>query len=91
MIESKYWFRLKYIEGLFWFLCCYYVDKDCCLLLDMVFIVDLFVSIGKINWERIKRFLKVLVSKLDVSFGCIYVVVVVYSIDFIVIMRFKDV
>lgn len=57
----------------------------------MAFIVDSSASIGKTNWERTKRFLKALVSKLDVSPGRSHVAAVAYSTDPIVIMRFKDV
>ena len=59
--------------------------------MDIAFIVDSSASIGKTNWERTKRFLKALVSKLDVSPGRTHVAAVAYSTDPMVIMRFKDV
>lgn len=64
------------------------LDKECCNVVDIVFVIDLFGSIGCKNWERMRWFLKVLVSKFDVDFFVIYIVVIVYSIKFKVEMKF---
>lgn len=63
-------------------------DKDCSPLLDIAFIIDSSGSIGRTNWERMKRFLKALVSKLDVSPSATHVAAVAYSNNPVVVMGF---
>lgn len=74
-----------------YFLNWYHVDKDCRPVVDIAFIVDSSGSIGRTNWERTKRFLKAVVSKLDVSPALTHVAAVAYSTDPVVVMRFNDV
>ena len=57
--------------------------------MDIAFIVDSSGSIGRSNWERVKRFLKALVSKLDVSPSATHVAVISYSTSPKVEMRFN--
>lgn len=70
-----------------WFV--YFIVFECRKVVDIVFIVDFFGSIGKMNWEWIKWFLKRMVSKLDIGFFIIYVVVIIYSINFEIVLCFN--
>lgn len=65
-------------------------DKECSAVVDIAFVVDSSGSIGRTNWERIKRFLKSLVSKLDVSKSATRIAGVSYSNDPEVVMRFSN-
>ena len=58
--------------------------------MDIAFIIDSSGSIGRSNWNRLKRFLKALVSKLDVSDSGTHIAAVAYSDNPIVGMRFSD-
>ena len=58
--------------------------------MDIAFIIDSSGSIGRRNWERVKRFVKALVSKLDVSNSTTRVAAIAYSTDPEVVMRFND-
>lgn len=58
--------------------------------MDIAFIIDSSGSIGKSNWERMKRFLKALVSKLDVSDSVTHIAAVAYSDNPEVVMRFNN-
>lgn len=58
--------------------------------MDIAFIIDSSGSIGRRNWERVKRFVKALVSKLDVSNSATRVAAIAYSTDAEVVMRFND-
>ena len=58
--------------------------------MDIGFIIDSSGSIRKRNWERMKRFLKALVSKLDVSDSATHVASITYSNNSKVEMRFDD-
>jgi len=58
--------------------------------MDIAFIIDSSGSIGKRNWERMKRFLKALVSKLDVSDSVTHIAAVAYSDNPEVVMRFNN-
>ena len=58
--------------------------------MDIAFVIDSSGSIGRSNWERMKRFLKALVSKLDVSGPATHVAAVAYSTNPEVVMRFKN-
>ena len=63
-------------------------DKDCSPLVDIAFIIDSSGSIGRTNWERMKRFLKALVSRLDVSPSATHIAAIAYSTNPVVVMRF---
>ena len=65
-------------------------DKECRPVMDIAFIIDSSGSIGRSNWERMKRFLKALVSKLDVSASTTHVAAIAYSTDPQVVMRFRN-
>ena len=65
-------------------------DKDCSPLVDIAFIIDSSGSIGRTNWERMKRFLKALISRLDVSPSATHVAAVAYSTNPEVVMRFSS-
>lgn len=49
-------------------------------MVDVVFFVDLFGSIGKGNWGKMLDFLKEMVKVFNVGLNKMYIVVVVYSI-----------
>ena len=53
--------------------------------------IDSSGSIGRRNWEKIKRFLKSLVSKLDVRRSATHIAAVAYSNSPAVVMRFSSV
>lgn len=59
-------------------------------MVDIAFVIDSSGSIGRSNWERMKRFLKALVSKLDVSPSATHIAAVAYSTNPEVVMRFKN-
>ena len=65
-------------------------DKECSTVVDIAFVIDSSGSIGRSNWERMKRFIKSLVSKLDVSPSATHVAAVAYSTNPEVVMRFND-
>lgn len=58
--------------------------------MDIAFIIDSSGSIGRSNWQRMKRFLKALVSKLDVSDSGTHIAAVAYSGNPEVVMRFSN-
>ena len=53
--------------------------------------IDSSGSIGRSNWEKMKRFLKALVSKLDVRRSATHIAAVAYSNSPEVVMRFSSV
>ena len=58
--------------------------------MDIAFIIDSSGSIRRRNWERMKRFLKAIVSKLDVSNSATQVAAIAYSNNSKVEIRFND-
>ena len=58
--------------------------------MDIAFIIDSSGSIGRRNWERVKRFVKALVSKLDFSNSATRVAAIAYSTNPEVVMQFND-
>ena len=58
--------------------------------MDIAFIVDSSGSIGRWNWERMKRFVKSIVSQLDVSSSTTRIAVIAYSTDPEVVMLFRN-
>lgn len=58
--------------------------------MDIAFIIDSSGSIGRSNWIRMQRFLKALVSKLDVSDSATHIAAVAYSGNPEVVMRFSN-
>lgn len=63
---------------------------DCRKAADVAFIVDSSGSIGKTNWERTKRFLKRIVSKLDVGPSTTHIATISYSTNPQVALRFNS-
>ena len=63
-------------------------DKQCHSIFDIALIIDSSGSIGKRNWEKMKRFVKSLLSKLDISSSTTQVAVIAYSTNPVVEMRF---
>jgi len=59
--------------------------------MDIAFVVDSSGSIGRTNWERTKRFLKALVSRLDVSPSATHIATIAYSNRPEVVMRFNGI
>lgn len=59
--------------------------------MDIAFVVDSSGSIGRRNWEIVKRFLKALVSKLDVSPAATHLAVISFSTNPKVELRFNSV
>lgn len=63
-------------------------DKQCRSIFDIAFIIDSSGSIGKMNWEKMKRFVKSMLSKLDISPSTTHVAAIAYSTYPVVEMRF---
>ena len=59
--------------------------------MDIAFILDSSGSIGRTNWEKMKRFVKSVVSKLDVSSSATHVAAIAYSTSPEVVMLFSEV
>lgn len=59
--------------------------------MDIAFVIDSSGSIGRTNWEKMKRFLKALVSRLDVSPSATHIAAIAYSNNPEVVMRFNGV
>ena len=66
-------------------------DKECSAVVDIAFVIDSSGSIGRKNWEKMKRFLKALVSKLDVRRSATHIAAVAYSNNAVVVTRFNDI
>lgn len=62
---------------------------DCRKAADVAFIVDSSGSIGKTNWERTKRFLKRIVSKLDIGPTTTHIATISYSTNPETVLRFN--
>ena len=56
----------------------------------MAFVIDSSGSIGRANWERMKQFLKAVVSKLDISPSATRIAVIAYSTEPEVVMLFSN-
>lgn len=62
---------------------------DCRKAADVAFIVDSSGSIGRTNWERTKRFLKRIVSKLDIGPTTTHIATISYSTNPETVLRFN--
>ena len=69
---------------------CFFTEKECKPIVDIGFVIDSSGSIGRSNWGRMKRFLKSLVSKLDVSPSATHISAVAYSNNPEVVLRFRN-
>ena len=67
-----------------------FTEKECRPIADIGFVIDSSGSIGRSNWGRMKRFLKALVSKLDVSPSYTHISAVAYSNNPEVVYRFNN-
>ena len=65
-------------------------DKECRSVLDIAFVIDSSGSIGRRNWARMKRFVKSIVSKLDVSSSATRIAAIAYSTNPKVVMMFSS-
>ena len=65
-------------------------EKECKPIADIAFVIDSSGSIGRSNWGRMKRFLKAIVSKLDVSPAATHVSAIAYSNNPEVVYRFNN-
>ena len=68
----------------------YLPEKECKPVADIAFVIDSSGSIGRSNWGRMKRFLKAIVSKLDVSPDATHISAIAYSNNPEVVYRFND-
>ena len=80
-IQSSYRFLLFVL---------FFSDKECIPIVDVGFVIDSSGSIGRRNWARMKRFLKAIVSKLDVSPSYTHISAVAYSNNPVVVYRFNN-
>jgi len=65
-------------------------EKECKPIADVAFVIDSSGSIGRSNWGRMKRFLKAIVSKLDVSLAATHISAIAYSNNPEVVYRFSS-
>ena len=65
-------------------------EKECKPIADIAFVIDSSGSIGRSNWGRMKRFLKSIVSKLDVSPSSTHISAIAYSNNPELIYRFNS-
>ena len=65
-------------------------EKECKPIADIAFVIDSSGSIGRSNWGRMKRFLKAMVSKLDVSPSAAHISAIAYSNNPEVVYRFNN-
>ena len=65
-------------------------DKECRSVVDIAFVIDSSGSVGRRDWERMKRFVKSIVSKLDVSSSATRIAAVAYSTNPEVVMLFRN-
>ena len=65
-------------------------DKKCRPVVDIAFIIDSSGSIGRSNWERMKRFVKSVVSKIDIGFSSTRVAVIAYSTNPEISLLFRN-
>ena len=65
-------------------------EKECKPTADIAFVIDSSGSIGRSNWGRMKRFLKAIVSKLDVSPAATHISAIAYSNGPEVVYRFNS-
>ena len=56
----------------------------------MAFVIDSSGSVGRKNWERMKRFVKVFVSKFDVGSSTAHVAAIAYSSYPEIILQFRN-
>ena len=63
---------------------------DCSKAADVAFIVDSSASIGKTNWERTKRFLMRIISKLDIGPRATHIAIISYSTNPEIVLRFNS-
>lgn len=56
----------------------------------MAFVIDSSGSVGRKNWERMKRFVKVFVSKFDVGSSTAHVAAIAYSNYPEITLQFRD-
>ena len=71
------------------YFCICFLDKECRSVVDIAFIIDSSGSIGRRNWERMKRFVKAMVSKLDVSNAATHIAAIAYSNNPEIVWRFR--
>ena len=67
-----------------------FTENECRPIADIGFVIDSSGSIGRSNWGRMKRFLKALVSKLDISASNTHISAVAYSNKPEVVYRFNN-
>ena len=58
--------------------------------MDIAFVIDSSGSVGSRDWERMKRFVKSIVSRLDVSSSATRIAAVAYSTNPEVVMLFRN-
>ena len=68
----------------------FFTVKECKAVIDIAFVIDSSASIGVSSWDRKKRFLKAIVSKLDVSASGTHVAAVAYSTNAEVVLLFSN-
>ena len=59
-------------------------------MVDIAFVIDSSGSIGRKNWERMKRFVKAFVSKFDVGLSTAHVAAIAYSTYPEITLMFRD-
>lgn len=81
--------QLERLEVDFFF--CVVVLKKCEVFVDIVFLLDFFVSLGECGYQKMKDFVKVVVNIFEIGLMIICVGVIIYGIDVIMVVCFVDV
>ena len=58
--------------------------------MDIAFLIDSSGSVGRTNWVRMKRFVKSVISSLDVSSSTTRIAAIAYSTNSKIVWRFID-
>lgn len=68
----------------------YSSDKVCSDVMDIAFLIDSSGSVGRTNWVRMKRFVKSVISSLDVSSSTTRIAAIAYSTNPKTVWKFID-
>lgn len=68
----------------------FFSDKECKPIVDVAFLIDSSGSVGLMNWVKLKRFVKAIISKLEVSPTGTHVAAIAYSTSPEIAMLFRN-
>ena len=68
----------------------FFSDKECKPIVDVAFLIDSSGSIGLMNWVKLKRFVKAIIGKLEVSPTGTHVAAIAYSTTPQIVLLFRN-